>query len=93
MNKIFELIHDNKEKEWIKAQTNVEALVHYVNQTECDLNDLTGCEIKELPKDIWKSYFIYDSENESFLGYQISFHKWMKNNTSQTPEIICGTIY
>ena len=92
MNKIFELIHDNKEKEWIKAQTNVEALVHYVNQTECDLNDLTGCEIKELPKDIWKSYFLYNHENNC-IKYPISFAKWMKNNTSQTPEIIAGTMY
>jgi hypothetical protein len=87
MLKIFEITHEDGEKEWLTGYTNIGAIAFYVCQTECDLDELATAEIIELPKDKWNEYFIKDEE--CLEG--ISFEKYMEDQRNQ--DIICGTMY
>jgi len=86
--KIFEIIHPDGEKEWFTGQNLLSALNNYINTTECDLYDLTECEITELPKELY-SFYIVQGETED---QDMNFEQWLKENQFN-PEIIAGTMY
>lgn len=56
--KVFELNHPGDEKEWIAANTNVEAILYYALVTGCDHNDLDQSTITEISEDVWDSILI-----------------------------------
>lgn len=86
--RIFEIRHDEDNKEWISGKTLFRALLNYTNTTECSLSDLADAEIVELPDTVWHMYFI---DQEGPDG-KISFNDWIKEN-DKYPEIISGTMY
>ena len=86
--KIFELIHPDGETEWFTGQNLLSALNNYINTTECDLSNLTECEITELPKELY-SFYIVQGETED---QDMNFEQWLKENQFN-PEIIAGTMY
>lgn len=86
--KIFELIYPDLEKEWFSGQNLLSALDNYINTTECDLSDLTECEINEVPKELY-SLHIVDGETED---QDMDFEQWLKENPFH-PVIIAGTMY
>jgi hypothetical protein len=88
MLKIFEIIHKDGEKEWCTGATNIEALANYVSTTGCDLHEMDGAEILELPKDKWSEFRVKeDEENDQ------SFQEWMDKYGNGSPDIIAGTMY
>lgn len=88
MYKIFEILHLDNEKEWVCARTNIEALNHYINTTECGLYDLREAQIIEIPEEKWGEYKIKDSDKK----LNITFKQWMKENGTSC-DIIAGTMY
>lgn len=89
MLKIFEITHENGEKEWCTGETNIDALAYYLTATECDLWEMRGAKIVEIPKEKWEEYKLKDSDEE----IEYSFQEWMDKYGSGSPEIICGTMY
>lgn len=89
MLNIYEIIHEDGEKEWCTGATNIEALANYVSTTGCSLHEMDGAEIKELPKEKWSEYRV----KEEGEGSDQSFQEWMDKFGKGAPEIICGTMY
>lgn len=88
MLKIFEIIHNDGEKEWCTGKTNIEALANYVSTTGCDLFEMEEAEIIELQKEKWSEYRVKEEDEED----SITFEQWMKEN-GNSPDIIAGTMY
>jgi hypothetical protein len=87
MLRIFEINHGDGEKEWITGATNIEALANYVSTTDCDLSEMDGAEISELPKEKWGTYIVKQEDDE-----EQTFEEWMSKNGNK-PDIIAGTMY
>jgi hypothetical protein len=87
MLRIFEIIHGDGEKEWITGATNIEALANYVSTTDCDLSEMDGAVISELPKEKWGTYIVKQEDDE-----EQTFEEWMSKNGNK-PDIIAGTMY
>ena len=92
--KIYE-IRIAGEKEWICADTAIEALKFYFGLTEMDLSDFEDeDDIVEIPKSEWDRKFIYDTDEQDKNGnYPISqtFAEFMKTATGC--EMIATTNY
>lgn len=96
MLKIFELhLIDVDEKEWIAANTIIEALQTYESTTDVGLHELSAQdEIRELPVEEWPLHKIRNSDNDpddpnDWLT--MTFDKYME--TQVHPALICGTAY
>ena len=94
--KIFELRWISQdEKEWVAANTNIEALKVYFAITDTDLTDMEDeDEIIELPKEKWAEMTVTNSEYDPTDPddfESITFEEWMKTN--KEPGIIAGTMY
>jgi hypothetical protein len=87
MLRIFEIKHGDGEKEWITGATNIEALANYVSTTECDLSEMYGAEINELPMKDWQDYIVKQEDEK-----EQTFAEWMLDN-GKSPQVICGTMY
>lgn len=87
--KIFELRWTKQdEKEWIAADTNIEALKKYCSITGMDLSDFDELdEIIEIPESEWDKFSVREEDREE----AITFRQWMKEN--KYPDIIAGTMY
>jgi hypothetical protein len=87
--KIFEINWESQgEKEWIAADTNIEALKFYCRLTGMDIDDFDDEDsIIEIPKSKWTKYHVKEEDEEK----SITFKRWMKEN--HTPDIIAGTMY
>lgn len=96
MLKVFELQWTSQdEKEWIAANTIIEAIKTYCSITSTDLVDLEDDDnIIEIPKEKYSEMFInnidYD-ENDPDDWKEKSFEQWLKEHTK--PDIIAGTMY
>jgi len=88
MKKIFELEHEDGEKEWFTGDTNIDALCSYLQQTCCDIDDLGLAKLTELPKSKWKEYTVKEEDEDE----PKTFAKWMKE-TPHGNHIIAGTMY
>lgn len=88
--KIFEINWESQgEKEWVSAETNIQALKVYCRITDMDLNDFEDSDsITEVPEEKWSEYTIRSEMDENNTT---TFSEWMKNNRS--PDIIAGTMY
>lgn len=87
MKKIFEITHNDGEKEWCTGDTNISALANYITTTDCDISDMEGAEITELPKSKWGKYHIQEEDGETQ-----TFKDWMEKNDNHD-YLICGTMY
>lgn len=86
--KIFEIAWGDGEKEWIAANTTIQALKVYSSMTGVDLDDFEDDDnIVELPKSKWGRYTVKEEDAEE----SITFKQWMKEN--KRPDIIAGTMY
>lgn len=96
MLKVFELQWTSQdEKEWIAANTIIEALKTYCSITSTDLIDLEDEDnIIEVPKDKYSEMVIknidYDESDPDDWKEQ-TFEQWLKEHTK--PDIIAGTMY
>lgn len=94
--KVFELRWNSQdEKEWIAANTNVEALKTYLSITSTDMVDLDDeDEIVEIPKEEWSKLSIrntdYDPSDPEDWETE-TFEDYMK--TCKSPDLIAGTMY
>jgi hypothetical protein len=95
--KIFEIQWKSQdEKEWVAANTTIEALKVYCSITGMDLiNFEDDDEIVEIPKEKWKEMTVfnwdYDPENPEDNWKEKSFEQWMEEHSD--PDIIAGTMY
>lgn len=85
--KIFEF-HINGEKEWLCADSFLEALKYYLSFTETDLDDID--EIIEIPKEKWTKINIIDVDSSENNVIETFYH-YMKH--SDSTEIIATTYY
>ena len=87
--KIFEINWESQgEKEWVAADTNIEAIKFYCKLTGMDIDDFEDTDsIVEIPKSKWKEYRVKEEDEEN----DKTFAQWMKENTG--PDIIAGTMY
>lgn len=88
MLNIYEIIWADGEKEWCTGATNIEALHHYSMTTQCDLCEMDGAEIIELPKEKWSEYNVKMKDKEDSQ----TFAEWMEKY-GNSPDIIAGTMY
>lgn len=94
--KIFELRWTSQdEKEWVAANTNIEALKTYLSITSTKIVDLENDdEIVEIPEEKWDEMKMknleYD-ETDPDDWKEKTFAQWMKEHTK--PDIIAGTMY
>lgn len=88
MKKIFEINWESQgEKEWVAADTNIEALKKYCQITGMDIGDFEDEDsITELPKYKWSQYTVKEEDEK-----EITFKQWMKENPRA--DIIAGTMY
>ncbi len=94
--KIFELRWTAQdEKEWIAADTNIEALKFYLSESSMDIDELDDIdEIVEVPKEDWSKISVrngeYDEKDPDDWESK-TFEEYMKDVHS--PELIAGTMY
>jgi len=96
MMKIFEFQWIDDEKEWIAANTIIEAIQTYCLITGIDLIELDAeGDIIELPKEKWSEMKVinteYDPEEDPDDWEEKTYEEWMKEHTK--PDIIAGTMY
>lgn len=96
MMKVFELRWNSiDEKEWIAAETNIQALKEYCSLTGMHIHELDDKDcIIEVPENLWSEMTItnteYDPEDPDDWE-TMTFKEFMKNITS--PTIIAGSMY
>lgn len=84
--RIFEF-QINGEKEWVAANTIIEALQTHSSITGIDLAEYEDeDEIMEIPKDKWPDFKVTDAEGRFPAK---TFEQWMKENTK--PDLIATT--
>lgn len=88
MKKIFEIEHEDGEKEWVTGDTNIGALLSYLQTTGCDIVDIEDAKISELPKSKWGKFKVKQEDEE-----EMTFAKWMKLYGKGHNDIIAGTMY
>jgi hypothetical protein len=92
--KIFEITHEDGEKEWVSGDTIIKALVVYLDTNDMVISEILDSEIVELPKEKWSEYSVtnpdYDKDDPEDKESQ-TFEEYMKENAH--PELICGTMY
>ena len=91
--KIFQLTWGDGEREYISANTNVDAIKVYCQDCSFDVWDFEDdCEINEIPEDEWEKFTIkmddFEGDEDSKI---ITFVEWMKQNLESG--YICGTMY
>jgi len=83
------------EKEWVAANTIIEALQTYCKVTGTDLFDLDETdEIVELPRKKWPEMTVRNTDYDSTDPddwYIKTFEEWMNENDK--PDVIAGTMY
>lgn len=93
--KIFELQHEDGEKEWIAAPTSIKALEHYFDTTGCHFEDMADeTEIVEVPESKWDELKVknvdYDKTDPEDWKEQ-TFREAVNGLTR--PDMIAGTMY
>lgn len=83
------------QKEWVAANTIIEALQTYCKVTGTDLFDLEDDdEIVEVPREKWPEMTVLNTDYDSTDPddwYTKTFEEWMNEN--ETPDVIAGSMY
>jgi len=93
--KIFEIIYNDDEKQWVAAYTNIEALQEVLSSESTDIDLMK--EIKELQEDKWDKWYVnnldydenYEEDEENWDS--VTFRQFLNNCKSTT--IISSTFY
>lgn len=90
--KIFEIIYNDAEKQWVAANTNIDALLEVLSIESTDLDLMQ--EINELPEDKWDEYTVTNNEYDETDAedwQSMTFREFM----SQSPhaQLISATFY
>jgi hypothetical protein len=94
--KIYELQWTSlDEKEWVAANSIIEALQTYCKVTGTDLIDLEETdEIVELPREKWAEHKVINTDYDASDPddwQEKTFEEWMNENDE--PDVIAGTMY
>ena len=90
--KIYELQYHDGEKEWIAANTVIEALQVTTSISDMNISDYDEkTDIVEVPESEWENRIIFDVEYPEDKDLQRTFKQWMEDNSK--PDIIASTIY
>jgi hypothetical protein len=86
--KIFEIQWSNQgEKEWVAAETIINALKIYSSITDVDITDFEKSDdVIEIPEADWDKYSVKMEEGDT-----ITFRKWVELYNGN--DIIAGTMY
>ncbi len=92
--KIFEIIYNDGEKQWVAANTVIEALreVLSIESTDIDLME----DVVELPEDKWDESTVTNSEydeNDKDDWQVLTFRDFMQKEVTSHPQIIAATFY
>lgn len=92
--KIFEIIYNDGEKQWVAANTVIEALreVLSIESTDIDLME----DVVELPQDKWDESTVTNSEydeNDKDDWQVLTFREFMQKEVASNPQIIAATFY
>lgn len=88
--KVFEL--KSAETDWFCGHSLLTALANYCADTGIDICDFDATdEIREVPKDEWKSIKVIMNDCESYEPEFIYLDEYMKGVSN--PSIICSTAY
>lgn len=90
--KIFEIIYKDGEKQWVAADTNIEALQEVLSIESTDI-DLMA-EIKELPEDKWDEWCVTntDYDGTDTEDWKSKTFREFLNQTNHA-QIISATFY
>ena len=94
MKKIFQIIYNDGEKQWVAANTVIEALreVLSIESTDIDLME----DVVELPHDKWDESTVTNNEYDETDPddwQQLTFREFMQKEVANTPQIIAATFY
>ena len=88
--KAFKII--GAEQETVSANTNIEALKFYCEETGIDLTDFSNEDsIEEIPESEWKDFQIENTEREEGEPEFTTLAEEMKG--LKEPTLICSTVY
>ncbi len=87
MLSIFEITHEDSEREWCTGSTMIEAVSNYIRQTGCHVSDLDNSSVVEIPTERWGDYTVEDEDGLS------TFKEWMDANGHYGCDIIAGSMY
>lgn len=90
--KIFEIVYKDDEKQWVVANTNIEALQEVLSTEDSDINLMS--EINELPEEKWDEMTVTNSEydeNDSEDWESMTFREFLKS--CESSQIISATFY
>lgn len=90
--KIFEIIYKDDEKQWVAANTNIEALQEVLSIESTDIDLMT--EIKELPEEKWDEWNVTNSEYDETDAEDwetMTFREFLSQ--AKSPQIISSTFY
>ncbi len=90
--KIFEIVYKDDEKQWVVANTNIEALQEVLSTEDSDINLMS--EINELPEEKWDEMTVTNSEydeNDSEDWESMTFREFLK--ICESSQIISATFY
>ena len=90
--KIYE-IQTNGEKEWVCADTAIEALKAYSSITDITLSDFENDDdIVEVPKEKWENMYIFDIDSNIVGKVKTTFAEYMEKEAISA-DIIATTNY
>lgn len=92
--KIFEIrFTEEKEKAWVYAKTNIDAINTYCCVTSTGLYDFDDTdEVVELPKEKWSEFTVYDEESEAEDSNKMTFEQWVEENKDSGSDVIAVTL-
>lgn len=88
--KIFEIVYKDDEKQWVVANTNIEALQEVLSTEDSDINLMS--EVNELPEEKWDEMTVTNSEydeNDSEDWESMTFREFLKS--CESSQIISAT--
>lgn len=93
--RIFEYQWNTGEKEYVAANTVVEAIKILLSVNDLSIDDLENEEeIVEIPKEKWNDMKVLNMEydpNDPDDKEELTFAELMSENSN--PDVICGTMY
>lgn len=90
--KIFEIIYKDDEKQWVVANTNIEALQEVLSIESTDIDLMK--EIRELPEENWDEWTVNNNEydeTDSEDWESMTFREFL--NKAKNAQIISATFY
>lgn len=85
--KIFQITHEDGEREWVAAHTNIGAIYTYMLEAQCTLKSLIAHTVSELTDKEVENQRVLLKDSDS----SITFRQWLEKYKS--PGIVAGSFY